>query len=75
MTEEWIKKQWYIYTMEYSVQFSSVQSLSREYYATIKKNAPDSVLMMWKNLEPILQNEVSQKDKNKYHILTHVERI
>ena len=40
-----------------------------------KKNAFESVLMRWMNLEPIIQNEVSQKEKNKYHILMHVYRI
>ena len=57
-TDEWIKKLWYIYTMEY--------------YSAIKRNAFESVLMMWMNLELIVQSEVSQKEKNKYHILTHI---
>ena len=48
--DEWIRKQWYIYTMEY--------------YAAIKKNAFESVLMRWMKLEPIIQNEVSQKEKH-----------
>ena len=39
-----------------------------EYYSAIKRNTFESVLMRWMNLEPIIQNEVSQKDK--YHILT-----
>ena len=55
-TEEWIKKMWYIYTMEY--------------YSDIKRKTSESVLMRM-NLEPIIQSEVSQKDKNKHHILTH----
>ena len=38
----------------------------------IKRNAFESVLMRWMNLEPIIQSEVSQKEKNKYHILTHI---
>ena len=54
-TDEWIKKLWYIYTMEY--------------YSAIKMNAFESVLMRWMNLEPIIQSEVSQKEKDKYHIL------
>ena len=37
-----------------------------------KKNAFESVLMRWMNLEPIIQSEVSQEEKDKYHILTHV---
>ena len=60
-TDEWIKKQWYIYTMEY--------------YSATKRNTFESVLMRWMNLEPIIQNEVSQKEKDKYHILTHIYGI
>jgi len=43
-----------------------------EYYSVIKKNAFDSVLIRWVNLEPIIHSEVSQKEKNKYHILAHI---
>ena len=46
-----------------------------EYYSAIKRNAFQSVLMMWMNLEPITQNEVSQKEKEKYCILTHMYGI
>ena len=60
-TDEWIKKLWYIYTMEY--------------YSAIRRNAFESVLMMWMNLEPIIQSEVSQKEKDKYHILMHIYGI
>ena len=60
-TDEWIKKLWYICTMEY--------------YSAIKKNAFESVLMRWMNLEPIIQSEVSQKAKDKYHILMHIYGI
>ena len=56
-TDEWIKKLWYIHTMEY--------------YSAIKRNVFDSVLIRWMNLEPIIQSEVSQKEKNKYRILSH----
>ena len=56
--DEWIKKSWYIYTMEY--------------YSAIKRNAFESVLMSWMNLEPVIQSEVSQKEKAKYHTLTHI---
>ena len=52
------KKLWYIYTMEY--------------YSAIKKNKFESVLMRWMNIEPIIQSEVSQKEKDKYHILMHI---
>jgi len=60
-TDEWIKKLWYIYTMEY--------------YLATKKNALESVLMRWMNLEPVIQSKVSQKEKDKYCILTHVYGI
>ena len=46
-----------------------------EYYLAIKRNAFESVLMRWMNLESIIQSEVSQKEKDKYHILTHIYRI
>ena len=42
------------------------------YYSVIKRNAFKSVLMRWMNLEPIIWSEVSQKQKDKYHILTHI---
>ena len=60
-TDEWIKKSWYIYTMEY--------------YSAIKTNAFESVLMQWMNLEPVIQSEVSQKEKDKCCILTHIYGI
>ena len=43
-----------------------------EYYSAIKKNAFKSVLMRWMKLEPIIQSEVSQKEKDQYSILTHI---
>ena len=43
-----------------------------EYYSAIKRNTFESVLMQWMNLQPIIQSEVSQKEKNKYHILTYI---
>ena len=58
---EWIRKLWYIYTMEY--------------YSAIKKNAFESVLMRWMKLEPIMQSETSQKEKQKYSILLHIHGI
>ena len=61
LTDEWIKKLWYIYTMEY--------------YSAIKRNIFESVLMKWMNLETIIQSEVSQKEKDKYRILMHIYRI
>ena len=59
--DEWIRKLWYIYTMEY--------------YSAIKKNSFESVLMRWTKLQPIIQSEVSQKDKDHYNILTHIYGI
>ena len=58
LTAEWIKKLWYICTVDY--------------YSAIKRNVFDSVLIRWIKLEPVIQSEVSQKEKNKYHILTHI---
>ena len=46
-----------------------------EYYSAIKKNTFESVLMRWMKLEPIIQSEVSQKDKDKYSILMHINDI
>ena len=60
-TDECIKKLWYIYTVEY--------------YSAIKRNAFESVLMRWMNLEPIIQSEVSQKGKDKYCILNGTEEF
>ena len=44
-------------------------------YSATKRNAFESVLMRWMDLEPIIQSEVSQKDKDKYRILPHIYRI
>ena len=60
-TDEWIKKLWYTSTTEY--------------YSAIKRNTFESVLMRQMNLEPIKQSEVSQKEKDKYHILTYIYGI
>ena len=46
-----------------------------KYYSATKKNAFESVLMRWVKLEPIIQSEVSQKEKYQYSILTHIYRI
>ena len=46
-----------------------------EYYSAIKRKAFESVLMRWMNLEPIIQSKVSQKEKDKYHILTYIYGI
>ena len=57
-TDEWIRKMWYIYTMEY--------------YSAIKRNEIGSFVETWMDLETVIQSEVSQKEKNKYRILTHI---
>ena len=57
-TDEWIKKMWYIYTMEY--------------YSAIKSNEIGSFVETWMDLETVIQSEVSQKEKNKYRVLTHI---
>ena len=46
-----------------------------EYYSAVKRDSFDSVLMKWMNLEPIIQSEVHQKEKNKYDILMHTYGI
>ena len=46
-----------------------------EYYSAIKKNSFESVLMRWMKLEPIIQSEVSRKDKDQYSILMHIHGI
>ena len=56
--DKWIKKMWYIYTMEY--------------YSAIKRNKIGSLLETWMDLETVMQSEGSQKEKNKYHILMHI---
>ena len=43
-----------------------------EYYSAIKRNKIESFVEMWMDLETVIQSEVSQKEKNKYRILTHV---
>ena len=57
-TDEWIKKMWPIYTMEY--------------YSAIKRNEIGTFVETWMDLETVIQSEVSQKEKNKYRILMHV---
>ena len=58
LADKWIRKQWYLYTIEY--------------YSAIRRNAFESVLMRWMKLEPIIQSEVSQKEKHQYSILTQI---
>ena len=59
--DEQIKKLWYTYTMEY--------------YSAMKRNEFEVVKMRWMNLELVIQSEVSQKEKNKYHMLVHMYGI
>ena len=59
--DEWIKKMWHIYTMEY--------------YSAIKRNETELFVMSWMDLETVTQSEVSQKEKNKYRMVTHIYGI
>ena len=60
-TDECIKKMWHIYTMLY--------------YSAIKRNEIEVFLVRWMDLESVIQSEVSQKEKNKYRMLTHIYGI
>ena len=60
-TDEWIKKMWHIYTMEY--------------YSAIKRNETELFVVRWMDLGSVIQSEVSQKKKDKYHMLTHIYGI
>ena len=60
-TDEWIKKVWHIYTMEY--------------YSAIKRKETELFIVRWMDLESVIQNEVSRKEKDKYHMLTHIYGI
>ena len=60
-TDEWIKKMWHIYTMEY--------------YSAIKRNEIELFVVRWVDLESVIQSEVSQKEKNKYCMLTQIYGI
>ena len=57
-TDEWIKKMWYIKTMDY--------------YSAIKKNKIMSFAATWMELETLILSEVSQKEKDKYHRISHI---
>ena len=61
LTDDCIKKMWHIYTMEY--------------YSAIKRNEIELFVVRWMDLETVIQSEVSQKEKNKYHMLTHIYGI
>ena len=60
-TDEWIKKMWNIYTIEY--------------YSAIKRNEIELFVVRWMDIESVIQNEVRQKEKNKYCMLTHIYGI
>ena len=60
-TDEWIKKMWHIYTMEY--------------YSAKKRNETELFVMSQMDLESVIQSEVSQKEKNKYRMLMHIYGI
>ena len=61
LTDELIKKMWPIHTMEY--------------YSAIKRNKNELFVVRWMDLESVIQSEVSQKEKNKYSMLTHIYGI
>ena len=61
LTDEWIKKMWHTYTMEY--------------YSAIKRNEIELFVVRWRDLESVIQSRVSQKEKIKYHMLTHIYGI
>ena len=56
--DNWIRKMWYLYTMEY--------------YSDIKRNETELFVVRWMDLESVIQSEVSQKEKNKNHMLMHI---
>ena len=60
-TDEWIEKMWHIYTMEY--------------YSAIKGNEIELFVVRWVDPETVIQSELSQKERNKYHMLTHIYGI
>ena len=57
-TDEWIKKIWYIYIMEY--------------YSVIERNKIELFVERWVDLDSVIQSKVSQKEKNKYCVLMHI---
>ena len=60
-SDEWIKKMWHIYTMEY--------------YSAIKRNEMEVFVVRWMESESVIHSEVSQKEKNKYRMLTNIYGI
>ena len=60
-TDTWIKNMWHLYTMEY--------------YSAVKRNEIELFVVRWMDLESVIQSEVNQKEKNKYHMLTQIYGI
>ena len=60
-TDEWVKRKWQIYTMEY--------------YSAIKRNEIELFIVRWMDLGSVIHSEVSPKEKNKYRVLTHIYGI
>ena len=58
LADEWIRKMWHIYTMEY--------------YSAIKRNKIELFVVRWMDLKTVIQSEVSQTEKNKYRMLIHI---
>ena len=61
LTDDWIQKMWYVYTMEY--------------YSAIKKNDIMPLAATWMELENLILSEMSQKDKDKYHMISLLSGI
>ena len=61
VTDDWIRKMWYIYTMEY--------------YSAIKKNEIMPFAAIWMELEALILSEVSQKEQDKYHMIALISGI
>ena len=61
LTDEWIKKMWHIYTMEY--------------YSAVKRNEIELFVVRWMDLESVIQSEINWKEKNKYHMVTRIHEI
>ena len=61
LTDEWIKKKWYMCTMEY--------------YSAIKRNETESFVVMWMGLESVIRSEVSEREKQILHINAYVRNL
>ena len=81
-TDEWIKKMWHIYTVEYhsalkgnEVELFVWHIYTVEYHSALKGNEIELFVVRWMDLESVIQSEVSQKEESKYHMLTHIYGI